>query len=367
MNDVPPEAGSQGSTSEATAPTAKAPKPPRTPRQHVLRVLMWITIVVFAWFALDRLIGRIDWSAVGSAVAQVEPWMVLPLIVVLLVRQGFNAIPLACYVPGLRWFRSLQNDLVANVVATFAPPPGDIVLRVAMFRSWGVDPIVGMTGSTLNSFTFYAVRFLMPGLGLLLLLGYQLERRQYVLAGLCLLVAAAIISVLVALLSSDKLAYRIGTWVGQLVRVVRRSTDPGKYAMRTVELRHQASDNLRRGLVPSILGLMAMVLADAGILLLALRAVGVGADALSPLLVIGAVFLVYPLTTLPLFGFGVLDAVLVGAWTTVAGAMFEPTIVAGTVVWRLVTIVGTLVLGGITLVIWRATVGRAAREPLAEA
>lgn len=68
---------------------------------------------------------------------------------------------------------------------------------------------------------------------------------------------------------------------------------------------------------------------------------------------LAAFLLAYPLTLLPLFGFGVLDAALLGAWVTIAGPALEPAIVAGLVVWRVVGILGPLTLGLATLIWWR--------------
>jgi hypothetical protein len=110
-----------------------------------------------------------------------------------------------------------------------------------------------------------------------------------------------------------------------------------------------------------MIALIGMVLADGTILLLALRFVGVGPDLLPATLVIGMFLLLYPLTILPLFGFGVLDALLLGALVTAAGAVAEPGVVAATAVWRVVTLLGTLVLGVVAFGWWRLTLGR--REP----
>lgn len=181
-------------------------------KRRIVKIGLWAVIAVFAWFALSRLIGAVDWLAVGSAFGRLQPWAMVLLLVALLVRQALNAVPLIYYVPGLRWGQSMRNDLAANVMATFAPPSSDIVLRVTMFRSWGLDPVMGIAGSTLNSFKFYAV---------------------------------------------------------------------------------------------------------------------------------------------PLFGLGVMDALLVGAWTTIAGVVHEPSIVAATIIWRVVTILGTLLLGLLVLGHWK--------------
>jgi hypothetical protein len=54
---------------------------------------------------------------------------------VLLLRQVLNAVPLSQFVEGLGPRRSVQNDLAANLLGTVSPPPGDVLIRVAMFGS----------------------------------------------------------------------------------------------------------------------------------------------------------------------------------------------------------------------------------------
>lgn len=322
-------------------------------RRRILKPVLMLVVGFFAWQVGTALVGAVDWAAVGEAFGRLHAWMVLPLLGALLLRQLCNAVPLRRYVPGLGVGRSMANDLTANLVATAAPPPADIVLRVAMFRSWGLDPVMGMAGVTLNTVKFYAVRFLAPVLGLLLVASQGIERRQWVVAVLCGLVAAVMLGALVLLLRGDHLAAWLGRSAGRLVRRIRPSVDPDGWATAMVDIRARSADSLRRGLAPSMLALVGMVLADALILLLALRFTGVDTGALSVVDIVGGFLLVYPLTLLPLFGFGVLDAILLGAWVTAAGAMYEPEIVAGLLVWRMVTIFGTLALGLVTLGWWR--------------
>jgi hypothetical protein len=316
-----------------------------------VRAAVWVAVGIFAWVAVTRLVGAVDWSAVGAAFAGLPVAVAIPLTLALLLRQTLNAVPLTYYVPGLGLWRSMQNDLSANVVATFTPPPADIVVRVAMFRSWGVDPTSGMAGVTLNTAKFYAVRFLAPTLGIALLAFQGAERRQWVVAVLCGLVAATMLTALVLLLRGDHLAAWLGRTAGRAVRRFRPATDPDVWAATMVDVRGRSAASLRRGLLPSMVALVGMVLADALVLLVALRACGVTGltvvDVLAPFL------LAYPLTLFPLFGLGLLDAILVGAWTTVAGVEQEGAIVAATIVWRAVTILGTLLLGGISLTAWR--------------
>lgn len=323
-------------------------------RRRWVRTAVWLVVGVCAWVAVTRLVGAVDWSAVADAFAGLPVLVVVPLLLALLLRQTLNAVPLTYYVPGLALRRSMQNDLTANVVATFTPPPADIVVRVAMFRSWGVDPTAGMAGVTLNTAKFYAVRFLAPTLGLLLLVWGGVDRRQWVVAVVCGLVAAVMLTALVLLLRGDHLAAWLGRTAARLVALVRRgrAVDPDVWAATMVEVRARSSASLRRGLLPSMVALVGMVLADGLVLLVALRACGV--TGLSVVDVLGSFLLVYPLTLFPLFGLGLLDALLVGAWTTAVGVEQEAAIVAATIVWRVVTILGTLVLGLACLVAWRS-------------
>lgn len=320
------------------------------------RLVTWAAGLVLAWFAyrvLGQLVGAVDWAAVGAMLRGVDGWVFGPLVLLLLVRQVLNAVPLTYYVPGLGLARSVQNDTTANLLGTFAPPPADVVVRVQMFRSWALDPVLGMTGVTLNTAKFYVIRFVAPVLGLLVLGVREAELRQWLLAAVCALASAVFLTGLVLVLRSDALAAWFGRAAGRVVGRFRRSVDPQAWAAYLVRLRATTSDALRRGLLPSMLALVGMVLADATILLVALRALDVAADRVPTLGVYSAFLLAYPLTLLPLFGFGVLDAVLVGSLTTVAGADAEARLVAGAAVWRVVTIVGTLALGLVSLAVWR--------------
>lgn len=327
--------------------------------RRALRVVVWLVVAVFAWIALTRLVGAVDWGAVADAFATLPLWVVLPLLVALLVRQVLNAVPLERYVAGLSLFRSLQNDLAAGLVGAFTPPPADVVIRVSMFRAWGVDPAQGLAGVGLNTATFYAVRFGVPVVGIALLaLGEGADLGQVVSTVLCAIVAAACLVGLAMLLRSSALADWLGRTAARAVRRVRRSVEEDVWAAYLVDLRERTSDRLRTGLVPALLSLVAMVVVDGLMVVLTLRAVGVPTSVVTVVDVLAAFLVAYPLTLLPMFGFGVLDAVLVGAWTTIAGAVWEADLVAAVLVWRVVTLVGPLVLGVLVVLLWRRAVRR---------
>jgi len=100
------------------------------------------------------------------------------------------------------------------------------------------------------------------------------------------------------------------------------------------------------------------VLVDGLILVLSLRFVGVTAAELSGADIVAALLLAYPLTVLPLFGLGVLDTAVVVTLLGVGGESLQDPLIAGLVVWRTVTLLGTLLLGVVSFLLWRRGSGR---------
>ena len=321
--------------------------------------LLILAVSILVGVIIVGLVGAVDWADVWDALRRLAIWQVVVLLLALLVRQTFNAVPLTQFVPGLSLWRSVQNDLGAVVVGTLAPPPADVVLRVSMFRSWGIDPVDGMAGVTLNMLAFYVVRFIAPALGLIALSVHGFETGQLVTALGSAAIAAAILVGLLLVVRGDGLARVLGRTAALVVHRFRSSVEPDSWAASVVKFRGRMAGNVRAGLTRSLLALLLMVLADATILTLSLRFVGLGASQLTLDQIVGTFLIAYPLTLLPLAGFGVLDAALIAAFTELCGLAHEPEVVAAIVVWRAVTILGPLLLGGITVFIWRRSAAHA--------
>jgi hypothetical protein len=319
----------------------------------LVRPALVVVVSVAVGYVIVGFVGAIDWGAVASAFGRLSWWQIVPLVAVLLVRQLLNGVPLAQFVNGLTLGRSVQNDLAANLLGTVTPPPGDVVIRVAMFKSWGVSALDGMAGVTLNMLTFYAVRLLMPSIGLVLLAIVGAETGNIGLAVLLVIAAVVIIASLLLVLAHERWAVVLGRLAAWVARTLRREADPDEWSRTVVDFRSRVSEGLPAKLARSLAALVIMVLADAAILTLALRFTDVGADRLPLLFVVGTFCTAYPLTVMPLFGFGVLDATLLAAFTEAAGLDAEPSIVAALAIWRGVTLLGPLALGTLVVLKWR--------------
>lgn len=318
-----------------------------------LRATVLVGVSLVCGFIVLRLLGSIQWSAVGDAFRKLAWWEVVVLLVLLLVRQFFNAAPVSRFTPGLSRRNAMVNDLSANVVGTLAPPPGDVVMRVAQFRTWGIHPVDGMAGVTLNMIVFYGARFIAPVIGLIALAFYEVDQGHVVTAAISGAIAAAIIVALILALRSDAWAASLGRSAARAVGTMRADVDIQAWQDAVVEFRGRMDATLRRQLAPALVGMLAAVLVDAALLTASLRFVGVTAAELPTAAIIGMFLLVYPLTILPLFGLGVMDAILVAAWAYTAGESAEAAIIAGTVVWRTVTLGGTLALGALAVAWWK--------------
>ena len=131
-----------------------------------------------------QLVGEIDWTAVGNAFANLHWWQIVVLIVILFARQTFNALPLAFFIPGLGVYRAVVNDLASHLLAVIAPPPGDMVLRVGMFTSWGIEASRAIAGTLMNMIAFYMMRFSVPIVGFLILLPVRYDSAYAVSAAI---------------------------------------------------------------------------------------------------------------------------------------------------------------------------------------
>jgi hypothetical protein len=98
-----------------------------------------------------------------------------------------------------------------------------------------------------------------------------------------------------------------------------------------------------------------MVVVDGLLVGLCVRFVGVSAQDVPLVAIVGLFLLFYPLTLFPLAGLGVLDAILIAAMVDVGGLPIEPDVVAGLVVYRVTTLlVPPLLFGLPSLIAWRS-------------
>ncbi|GAA2467323.1 lysylphosphatidylglycerol synthase domain-containing protein [Terrabacter carboxydivorans] len=348
-SDEPEPPEPPGPTALVGAPEALA----RNGRRRLVTAALKLLLAGLALWWFSRVVRRVDWPAVWDAVTQLGALQVLALLAVVAVRQCLNAGPLAVFVPSLGLRRAVGNDLSANLVATVAPPPGDVVLRIAMLRSWGIEATEGIAGISLNTLTYYVARFGSPVLGLAVAVAAGQAEPAYAWTALTSgAVSLAVVAALVIASRGERPAARAAEWVaGQAARFSSR-IDPRAWSERAAGFVRQAGHVLRRGWSRAMACQFGLVLSEALLLLLSLRFAGVPASAASAVTVVVALLVSYPLTALPFGGVGVLDAAVIAILGLEQGP-WEATAVAGLVVFRVCWMLVPLALGGVTVAVWR--------------
>lgn len=324
----------------------------RTTRDSMLRGLVLAVLGVVVGSLFLEFVENVDWEAVGDALGRVTTAQLAVLSAVLVTRAVLNASPLSTFLGDLSLFRATVSDVSATLVSTFAPPPADTVLRVKVFSAWGIEPARGLAAATINVLVFYVNRLLVPIVGFVILLVSGWAEPAYLVIGLIALGAGVVLFRLAqAGVESPESARVTGVRAGELVQKVRRKVDPEAWGAKVLDFRNHVADRFAYTLSRSLVALFVMTVVDACLVLLALRFVGVSSSEVPILLVIGAFLVFYPLTIFPFGGLGILDSVLLGIFVASAGEAWEPEILAGLVVYRIVSIGGPMLLGAAALML----------------
>ncbi|MFJ9391826.1 lysylphosphatidylglycerol synthase domain-containing protein [Nocardioides sp. NPDC101246] len=322
----------------------------------------WITrIVLLVVAALStvivvRLVGRVDWEAARDALRHLSWWHYIVLLAVVLVRQILLAMPLSFFIRGVTFYRATINDLGATLMYLIGPPPSDIALRVAMFKSWGVSPAKGLAGTVMNSLTFYVARFSGPLVGFMLLLGLGEDPSLRWVELLSIAIAVGVLVTVLLIVRSDPLARAVGTSAGLIVRRFRRSVDPDRWADACQSFRADISERFHSGFPLAVLSQVGMMVVDLAALVLCLRFVGVTADEVSLVWIAIAYLFAFPFTVFPLWGIGIVDALILAALVEAGGPQVEGAAVAALIVWRVFTVGAPVLLGAVAIAAWRREV-----------
>jgi hypothetical protein len=342
---VEPPSPRPGTATHRTA-RQKIPKP-------LLRVGRVVLVVVVAWLLL-RLLRGVDWSEVGYALTHLDLWQIGVLLVTMLFRRAVLAAPLALLIAGLSYLRAMVSDVAAAAVAMVAPSPGDVVIRLAMLRSWGIDATDATSGLTLSTTLFYVVRLAAPALGFAIWWAAQTFYAPFAWSGLLFGACSAVLLVgLLYALRAERTAGRIGHLLGRLLLRVRpTSQGPAVWKERLVSFQAHSAERMHHRGWLAVLSQVLLVAVEAGVLVLCLAFVGVELTGPIVLLMVCSFMVAYPLTGLPLMGAGVFDASY-ATFVSDHSALQATDLVAGLLVWRVAVQLVPVVVGLLTVAWWR--------------
>jgi uncharacterized protein (TIRG00374 family) len=328
----------------------------------LLQVLGLAVVTLVLWLLFTRLVS---WNDVVEAVADLtaEDWGLLATVTV--VRLAVEPLLLMAATPKLSWPRALPGFLAPAATASVIPGPSDLAVRYAMFRSWGYSG-AQTSASVMLVFlygTFAKVALPVVAAGLLLAFG----RSNTELATVAVIAAGILLGgvvVIALLIRSEQTARRIGHAVGTAAQRVAerfRVTTPERLAHdlaeRAAHFRNRTGDVVRTRTHLAALAAAAGQAALFLLLLVSVRAVGIRSEQLDWIAVFAAFALVQILTSVPITpsGLGVAEAAYVALLTAESSTDLAAQVAAAAIIYRLLSWVIIIPLGGIAWVWWAST------------
>ena len=241
--------------------------------------------------------------------------------------------------------RGTESYLILSGIGASVPMgPWNMAVLWVVLRGWGVPNRPATSGMALYGVVNQLNRLLTPAIALVAVTvaggsgqGFEIARFLAWLSALIFVVATA---VLIAIVRSDRTADWVAATGDRIAQsVARRLNRPHapqiKGAIRG--FRDQLGQVVReRGLRAMVVGEIGQ-LAWCGVLILALRIVGIPESVLSPVAVLAVFALTSAITIIPIApgGAGIPELLYIAGLTAIAGPSWEALITAGVVLFRL--------------------------------
>ena len=262
--------------------------------------------------------------------------------------------------PGLRFRQALEMTQASTALSIVAPGGAAVGMAGSwgMLRGWGY-PIRAVTRAiTLTGVWNQLANLLFPIVALFLL---KANGGETALLGTAAFVGVAVLGVVVALLVlvlySESLAQEVGDVVARFATWLKARIRRGPVSFSGssfTRFRSEVVDLLARRWHVLTLATLAGSMTVFLLLVLSLRAVGVSASEVDVIEVFAAWSLVRIIGAIPITpgGFGIIELGLTTALVAFGGA--NAGVVAAVLIYRFLTVVPTLVLGGLAALTWRS-------------
>ena len=353
MTASPPAAAPRAATADA-APRRRKP----TWRKIASgAVSVAVVVGVFA-YAIPQIA---DYGEVLDTVATLTPLELWSLIGVTVLNLVSYWLANMAALPGLRFWHAAIVTQTTTSVANTLPAGGAIAvgLTYQILRSWGfsgsdIALYVSVTGLW-NIFAKLALPIV--SVGALVLTGES--SGAFVVAALIgLAVLALAVGVLAAVFSSERLARKIGEIAGRAISwlkgLFRKDpvTDMGE---RAASFRDDTIGLVRSRWVWLTVATVASHLALFAVLLIALRHAGVSEADVSTSQALAVFAFGRLISALPITpgGLGVIELGYIGGLRAAAGEENAAAVVAAVLLFRVLTYVVQIPLGGVTYLLWR--------------
>jgi uncharacterized protein (TIRG00374 family) len=360
MSTPDPAPGAAGATSSASATDATAPRDTSHDRRNrVIAAVVTVVVLVIVFAGILPKFGNYSeaWDAIKDmSVAELG---------VLIASVAFSIIvyvfPFQAALPGLRYGPAFMVRQTSFTISNAVPAGGAIGLGV----QYGMLAQAGFSGASasaaigITSVFNLMVTLALPVLGVIALLFVQTPKASEILGALGGLAAVLVmVGVFAAILRSENTARRLGDWAERLIgKVMARfhRAAPTGITAQILAFRESTVDVVKARWALLTGTNFLQQFAQFGVLLVALRITESGEGTK---VAVAAAFAAFALARLAGFipltpgGLGTVDAGLTGLLVTFGATKTDA--LAATLLWRAASWVPQVLIGVVTLIIWRA-------------
>ena len=345
---------------------AEPAAPPRIRASPVRVVLLLLILAAVFIVVLPRII---DYRAVVAALVSLDAVDVALLAAASALAYVANALPYRTLVSSLSWPRAVGADLAGRAVASTIPGPTDFATRLVLYTQWGIPMDRASAGLVIGGLLETVSALILPLIALLLILigGGTTEPAGAMLAAVGILVLALGTALFAALVRSERLARRLGDALDRAVKWLfarLRRPAPGGVADAVMALREELHELLNAYGLAAYGAAVLAKLAWFAVLLIALRACGVGFDVLSPPTVLATMAVVSFVALIPITpgALGVSEVAYIGLFSAAIDPAYAAPVAAAVLLYRVAQWLIPIPLGWSLFIVMRRGHGLFADE-----
>jgi uncharacterized protein (TIRG00374 family) len=340
-----------------TPPSAAPPKP-KFGKSQIIATILTLIILVMVLVALKNM--GADYGAAWTAIQGMDVWELGLIVLATIVLIVIYVTPYIAALPGLSFKPAFYTRQTSFMISNVIPGGGawGLAVQYGMLSSYGYGPApasatIGIT-SVWNTFVTLSLPVIaLIGLALTGQSNGQLATVTLIAAG----VVIAMIVLFALILRSESFAHKLGTWadkaIGWAAGLIHKTVDVDAVAG-LLHFRSSIVGVVRDRWLMITRANVGQQLSQFFILYLAVVALQGSFNSPVSFIQVFAAFSFGRLATfipVPPGGLGTTDAIITGALTTFG--MDKNSALAATMVWRAATYFPQVIIGVITMLLWR--------------
>jgi uncharacterized protein (TIRG00374 family) len=340
-------------------PPAATPDKPKFGKSQIIATILTLLILVMVFVALKNM--GADYGAAWTAVQGMAAWELGLITLATIALIIIYVTPYTAALPGLAFKPAFYTRQTSFMISNVIPGGGawGLAVQYGMLSSYGYGPApasatIGIT-SVWNTFVTLS-------LPVIALIGLAITGESNSQATTITLIAAiaviAMIAVFAFILRSESFARKLGVWADKIIDwgagLIHKTVDVDAEAG-IIHFRNSIVGVVRDRWLLITLANVGQQLAQFSILYLAVVALQGGFDGPVTLIEAFAAFAFGRLATfipVPPGGLGTTDAIITAILTNLGG-MDGNDALAATMVWRAATYFPQVIIGVITMLLWR--------------